>query len=122
MSSKLFRSLDDYVHHTRTLIQKSGLEGEKWFIACFLNGIPNSDYHWVVHDKDPATYEVAVDIVLRYMRTSQKDHNKPEPLGQNPRSFSGKHKTPNDDTGRNTKRILLSCAYCKKKGNTKDNC
>jgi hypothetical protein len=122
LSSKTFRSLDDYVHHTRTLIQKSGLEGEKWFIACFLNGIPNSDYHWIVHDKDPDTFEDAVEIVLRYMRTSKKDHNKPESIGQNPGSFIGKHKTPNDDTGRTTKRILLSCAYCKKKGHTKDNC
>jgi hypothetical protein len=64
LSNKSFRSIDDYVYHTRTLIQKSGLEGEKWFIACFLNIIPNFDYHLVVHDNDLATFKDTVDIVL----------------------------------------------------------
>ena len=45
LSSKKFSSLEDYVHHARTQIQKSGLEGDNWLIACFVNGIPNSDYH-----------------------------------------------------------------------------
>ena len=45
LSSRKFSSLEDYVHHTRTQIQKSGLEGDTWIIACFVNGIPNLDYH-----------------------------------------------------------------------------
>ena len=40
-----------------------GLEGEKWFIVCVLHGIPNSDYHWIVHDKDPINLEDAIDIL-----------------------------------------------------------
>ena len=91
LSRKSFHPLDDYVHHARTLTQESGLQGEKWFIASFLNSIPNFDYHRIVHDKDPDTFEDAIEIVLRYMHTSKKDHNKLEPIGQNPGSFSGKH-------------------------------
>ena len=78
LSNKPFTSLQDYVHHAQTRIQKLGLTGEKWFVACFLNGIPNGDYHWTVYDKDPTTFEEAVNIVLQYHRTSKKDHNKPE--------------------------------------------
>ena len=66
LSSLKFSSLEDYVHHTRTQIQKSGLEGDTWIIACFVNGIPNSDYHWIVHDKVPISFEEAIEIVLRY--------------------------------------------------------
>ena len=45
LSSWKFSSLEDYVHHATTPIQKSGLEGDNWLTACFVNGIPNSDYH-----------------------------------------------------------------------------
>ena len=74
LSSRKFSSLEDYVHHSRTQIQRLGLKGDNWLIACF---VPNSDYHWIVHDKDPKSFEEAVEIVLRYQRTSKKDHNKP---------------------------------------------
>ena len=122
LSSKPFTSLEDYVHHARTQIQKSGLTGEKWFVACFLNGIPNGDYHWIVHDKDPTTFEEAVNIVLRYHRTSKKDHNKPE-FAKTPNvKFIGKRKQSSDTLDRDSKKPNLFCAYCKKRGHTKDTC
>ena len=77
LSSRKFSLLEEYVHHARTRIQKSGLEGDNGLIACFVNGIPNLDYHWIVHDKDPKSFEEAIEIVLRYQRTSKKGHNKP---------------------------------------------
>ena len=66
------------MHHAQTQIQKTSVMGEKCFVACFLNGIPSGDYHWIVHVKDPTTFEEVVKIVRRYHRTSKKDHNKPE--------------------------------------------
>ena len=62
--SRQFSSLNNYVPHPRTQIQKSGLDGDNWLIACFVNDIPNLDYHWIVHDKDPKFFEEAVEIVL----------------------------------------------------------
>ena len=40
------------------------LEGEKWFIACFDNGITNVDHHLIRHDKDPTTFEEVLPIGL----------------------------------------------------------
>ena len=60
LSSRKFLSLEDYVHHARTQIKTSGLEEDNWLIACFVNGIPYSDYHWIVHDKDPNSFEEAM--------------------------------------------------------------
>ncbi len=122
LSSRKFPSLEDYVHHVRTQCQKSGLEGEKWFIACLLHGIPNSDYHWIVHDKDPSDLEEAIEILLRYGRTSKKDHNKPLASLTSPTQFNGKRKTPNEFATQDSKRPIITCGYCKKKGHTKEQC
>ena len=66
LSRKSFPSLEDYVHHALTQLQKSDLEGENWFITCVVNDITNTNYHWIVHDKDPETFEEAVNIILQY--------------------------------------------------------
>ena len=122
LSSRKFSSLQDNVHHARTQIQKWGLEGDNWLIACFVNGIPNSDYHWIVHDKDPKSFEEAVEIVLRYQCTS-KDHNKPnEAPGTKQSQLAGKRKTPNEFVDRDCKRQHPYCVFCKKNGHTKDQC
>ena len=66
LSRQKISSLEDYVHHTRNQIQKWVLGGNNRLIDCFVNGIPNSDYHWIVHDKVPISFEEAIEIVLRY--------------------------------------------------------
>ena len=40
LSSWKFSSLEDYVHHVKTQIQKSGLDRDNWYLACFVNGTP----------------------------------------------------------------------------------
>ena len=95
LCSRKFSSLEDYVHHPRTQIQKLGLKGDNWLIAWFVNGIPNSNYHWIVQDKNPKSFEEVVEIVLRYQSTS-KDHNKPEAFGTKQWQIAGKRKTPNE--------------------------
>ena len=119
LCSRKFSSLEDYVHHARTQIKKLGLEGDN----CFVNGLPNSDYHSIVHNKDPKSFEEAVEIVLRYQRTSKKDHNKPnEASGTKQSQFAGKRKTPNKFMDRDYKRQHPFCVFCKKKGHTKEQC
>ena len=100
LSSQPFIYLEDYVHHAWTHIQKSGLTGEEWVVACFLTGIPNGDYHWIVHDNDPTTFEEAVNIVLWYPRTSKKDHNKLEFAKFRNVNFIGKRKESSDTLDR----------------------
>ena len=52
-----------------------GLEGDKWLIVCLLHAIPNFDYNWIVHDKDPINLEEAIDILHHYdCYTSKKDY------------------------------------------------
>ena len=77
--------------------KKLGLDGDNWLIVCFVNGISNSDYHWIVHDKDPKSSEETIEIVLHYqpLRTSKKDHNKPKVRGTKQSQFTGKYQTPN---------------------------
>ena len=66
LSSKSFHSLGDYVHHTSLKfwkqIQSSRIEGNWFFITCLLNGISNSNYHRIVREKDPKTFEVTFKV------------------------------------------------------------
>ena len=73
LSNRKVSSLEDYVHHTKTQIQKSGLESDIWLIACFVNGITNLAYHWIVHNKDLKSFEEVVETVCPYQCTSKKD-------------------------------------------------
>ena len=116
LSSRKFSLLEDYVHHARTQIQNLGLEEDNWLIACFVNGIPNSDYQWIVHDKDPKSFEEAVEIVLHYQRTSNKGHNKPETSESKQSQFTWKRKTPNKFMDPNYMRQNPFCVVYKKKG------
>ena len=113
--SKPFTSLEDYALHARTQIKKSGLTGEKWFVSCFFNGIPNRDYHWIVHARTPQTFEEAINIVLRYHMTSKKDHNKLE-FAKTPNvKFIGKPKQLSDTLDLDSKKpnlfSTLSCIF-----------
>ena len=123
LSSRKFSSLENYVHHARTQIQKSGLEGDNWLIACFVNGIPNSDYHWIVQDEDPKSFDEAIEIVLCYQRTLKKDHNKPNEAPETKQSqFAGKRKAPNEFIDHDCKWQHPFCVIYKKKGHTKEQC
>ena len=122
LSSWKFSSLEDCDHHARTQIQRSGLEGDNWLITCFVHGISNSDYHWIVHDKDPKPFEEAVEIVIRYQGTSKTDHNKPEASETKQTQFAGKRKTPNEFLDRDYKRQTPFCVFCKRKGHTNEQC
>ena len=79
-------------------------------------------YHWIVHDKDPTTFEEVVNIVLRYHRTFKKDHNKPEFTKTLNVKFIGKRKQSSDTLDCDLKKLNLFCAYCKKRGHTKYTC
>ena len=61
----------------------------KWFIAYLLHVIPNSYYHWIVHDKDPTNLEEAINILFCYGCTLKKDHNKPLASTPNSSQFLG---------------------------------
>ena len=66
--------------------------------------------------------EEAIEILLRYGRTSKKDHNKPLASLTSPTQFNGKRKTPNEFATQDSKRPIITCGYCKKKGHTKEQC
>ena len=70
------------------------MEGDNWLIVYFANGIPNLDYHWILHDNDPKFIKKVVETILHYQHTS-KDHNKDEALGTKLLQFADKCKTPN---------------------------
>ena len=58
----------------RTQIKKLGLEQ---FVNClFVNGIPNSEYHWIKCNNGTKSFG-EVEIV-RYQCILKKDHYKPE--------------------------------------------
>ena len=103
LSSKPFTSLEDYVHHAQTQIQKSRLKGEKWVVACLTNGIPNGDYHWIFHDKVATTFKEAINIILWNHRTSKNDHNKLEFAKTLNVKFIGKRKQFSDTIDRDSK-------------------
>ena len=63
-----------------------------------------------------------MNIVLRYYRTSKKDHNKPESATTQNVTFTGKRKPSGNTRDSDTKKPSLFCAYCKKKGHTKETC
>ena len=66
LSSKPLHSLlrlMNHDYHTQNVNSKVRLEGEKWFISSLLNKIPNSNHHWIVHDKDPKTLDDNLMIV-----------------------------------------------------------
>ena len=56
----------DYVHHTRTQIQKLNLKGDNWLIAYFVNGISNSNYHWIQYINGS---------LVQFLFDSQTSHN-----------------------------------------------
>ena len=121
LSSWNFSSQEDYVHHTRAQFQKSSLEGDIWLIAYFVNDISNSDDHWIVHDKDPKSFEEAIEIVLCYQRTSKKNHNKPKALGTKQSQFAWKHKTPNEFLDHDYKRQNPFACSAKRRVTQKSN-
>ena len=59
-------------YHTQNVNSKVRVEGENWFISCFLNDIPNSNYHWIVYDKDPKTLDDILKIVPWYMHKLER--------------------------------------------------